>query len=425
MSTTYLPDVPLSKIKPHPKNPRLELTDIDDLAADIRAKGVLQPLILAPPVGSSAAYILVAGHRRLAAAKAAGLTTVPATVRDDLDTPAKQLAAILSENTQRTDLTPVEVGDAYAQLVAFPGMTQKKAAEQTGRSQAFVKQRIALAKLPDAARKKMHSGEITIHDAGVIASFVGTPDYKAITAAAGTPNFRFAVQRAKDNAKTRAQIEVLKAHAEAHGWTVPTKRIGVGSSVLQPWNLKGDLQKALDRLPDTEHILIVLGTSWGLYLPFTTTQTTNRGGTPSPEAEAAAEARRQHDEDVQTARRARVDWLADRLKHLVLKPDEQLAVLRELVYNVAVDDGYDSPDRDCRAFVGAPDADDKQALDSWVDGLTVNEAWRALLVLAFDTTACGNDRGGWDHEPSIHLALALGYEASDVELDLITPEVKA
>jgi len=254
MTTNYLPDVPLTKIKHHPKNPRLELTGIDELAANIKAQGLLEHLVLAPPTGSSAAYTLIAGHRRLAAAKHAGLTTVPATLREDLDTPAKQLAAILSENTQRVDLTPIEEADAYTQLVAFPGMSQKKAAKATGRSATFVKQRLAIAKLPDNARKRMHSGEITLEQAAVIASFVGTPDYKAIVAAAGTSNFTWAVQRAKENAKTRAQIEVLKAHAEKHGWTITTNWSDLGASALGQWALNGDLRKALDALPATDHV---------------------------------------------------------------------------------------------------------------------------------------------------------------------------
>lgn len=425
MTTEYLPAVPLTKIKPHPKNPRLELTGIDDLAANIQAQGLLEHLVLAPPTGSSAAYTLIAGHRRLAAAKAAGLTTVPATLREDLDTPAKQLAAILSENTQRVDLTPIEEADAFTQLIAFPGMTQKKAAEVTGRSTTFVKQRVALAKLPEGTRKRIHGGEITLEQAAVIASFVGTPDYKAIVNAAGTSNFTWVVQRAKENAKARIQIEVLKAHAEAHGWTVTAEYSQAGGVVLAGWQLKGDLQKALDAI-DGEHVVLLNDTRWNVCtLPATGT---TDGGADSPERiaahnaqRAATEERARHLEDVQTARKARVDWLNGRLKQLVLKPDEQLAVLRILVRdNADPDRGF--ANAESYALAGVPDEEEFD-LDAWAASLTLNEAWRALLVLAFDAGVCGSAHGAWDQEPSIHLAIALGYEPSDIELALITREV--
>lgn len=423
MTTTYLPEVPLTKIKPHPKNPRLELTDIDELAASITSQGLLEHLVLAPPTGSSVAYTLIAGHRRLAAAKVAGLKAVPATLREDLDTPAKQLAAILSENTQRVDLSPVEEADAFTQLVAFPGMTQKKAAEQTGRSATFVKQRLALAKLPEAARKKIHSGEITLDQAATIASFVGTPDYKAIVQAAGTSNFTFTVQRAKDNAKDRERIEILKTYAAERGWKVTSSWSEIGSSVIERWNLKGDLSKALDVLPDTEHVVFIDGTRWSVSLPPTAKQTTDRGGVSTPAQREAEAKRTQHHEDVQTARRARASWLTGRLQTLVLKPDEILAVLRIIArQNADQDYGFANPES--HALAGVP-TDDEPDLDAWAANLTLNEAWRAVLALTFDAATCGSSHGAWEQEPSIRLALALGYEPSDVELALITPEVKA
>lgn len=424
MSTTYLPEVPLAKIKAHPKNPRLELTDIDTLAASITEVGLLEHLVLAPPTGSSAAYTLIAGHRRLAAAKQAGLKAVPATLREDLDTPAKQLAAILSENTQRVDLSPIEEADAFTQLVAFPGMTQAKAAKATGRSATFVKQRITLAKLPDGARKKIHAGEITLEQAATIASFVGTPDYKAVVNAAGTSNFTWTVQRAKDNAKARNQIDVLKAHAAEHGWKVTSNWSETGGSVLANWDLKGDLQKALDALPDLEHVVFISDTRWSVHLPPTAADTDDDTGAGADDPKrieahakqrAATEAARQHLDDVQTARRARVGWLDGRLKQLVLKPDETLAVLRVIARENA---NLDYVSTESAALAGVPD------LDAWAATLTLNEAWRAVLALLFDVAQGGSTHGAWDQEPTIRLAAALGYELSDVERTLITPEVK-
>lgn len=138
--------LPLSRVLPHGKNPRTNLEKIDELTESIKAQGVLEPLIVAPLNGTQ--YTIIAGHRRREAAKKAGLLNVPCWIREDLDTPDKQLAAMLVENTQRVDLTPIEEADAYAQLVAFPGWNQAKAAKATGRDAKTVKARIAIAKLP-------------------------------------------------------------------------------------------------------------------------------------------------------------------------------------------------------------------------------------------------------------------------------------
>ena len=93
MTTTYLPDVPVETIRPHGATPRRAVGNVDDLAASIKAHGLLEPLVVAPINGSE--YRLIAGHRRLAAAKQAGIRAVPALLREDLDTPPAQLEAML------------------------------------------------------------------------------------------------------------------------------------------------------------------------------------------------------------------------------------------------------------------------------------------------------------------------------------------
>ena len=105
MSTPSAPQTeawPVTRLRPNPLNPRTELqtTGLDELAASIRAQGVLQPLLVTPQ------GLVVAGHRRLAAARLAGLEVVPVLVRD-LD-PVRQQEIMLVENLQRAELTPVD-----------------------------------------------------------------------------------------------------------------------------------------------------------------------------------------------------------------------------------------------------------------------------------------------------------------------------
>ena len=156
MSTVI--DVPVHLITPHATNVRKDLGDLAELAASIKGMGVLQPLTVAPQGGD---YVLIAGHRRHAAAVKAGVATVPCVVRPDLDTTAKQLQAMLVENLQRSDLTVMEEADAYAQLELL-GVKEAAIAKTTGRSKATVHQRLQLAALPNERREQIANGKLTI-----------------------------------------------------------------------------------------------------------------------------------------------------------------------------------------------------------------------------------------------------------------------
>src|SRR6266581_4172034 len=133
----------LGLIHPHKANPRHDVGDVTELAASMKAIGVLEPLIVATGANDFG-FTLIAGHRRLAAAHKAKLKTVPCHVRDDLNTSEKQLEAMLVENLQRINLTAVEEADAYQALLEFPDYTVDKISKTTGRSLKTVKQRLAI-----------------------------------------------------------------------------------------------------------------------------------------------------------------------------------------------------------------------------------------------------------------------------------------
>lgn len=194
--TTFL-DVLVEEVVPHPHNVRRLVEADDELVYSIRAKGVLQAVTIAPvidgqfdvdgvDVRTQAAYVLIAGHRRYDGALKAGLATIPAIVRDDLDTEPAQVEAMLVENLHRSDLTPVEEADAYRQLT-LAGVTTAQIANRTGRSKATVASRLKLAKIPDTARDLLHGGQMTLGDADALASFAGDKTVLAeLTTAIGT-----------------------------------------------------------------------------------------------------------------------------------------------------------------------------------------------------------------------------------------------
>lgn len=159
-------------IVPHPLNPRESADPDEGLIASVRELGVLERLVLAPvpddlPASArrllvpEAELLLIAGHRRLAAALEAELPLVPVDVRHDLDTTEKQLAAIASENIHRTDLNAVEEGDLYLALGDL-GLSQAQISERTSVAKPRISQRTRVAKLPQTLRQRLANHQMTL-----------------------------------------------------------------------------------------------------------------------------------------------------------------------------------------------------------------------------------------------------------------------
>ena len=149
----------------HGFNNRRELGDIDELTNSIQSVGLLEPLIVRRGIAAKTkgdAFYVIAGHRRLAAAKQAGLMFVPVIVVD-LDEKGR-LEALLVENLHRKDIDPLEEADGYKRLLAF-GLSQKEVADKVGRSQAHVSKRIALLGLVPEVTKLVLSGGIPLDKA--------------------------------------------------------------------------------------------------------------------------------------------------------------------------------------------------------------------------------------------------------------------
>ena len=154
-----LRDVPLDLIRPNPRQPRRSFDEkgIDRLADSIRSRGVLQPIVVRPL--ASGHFELVAGERRLRAAKSAELDTIPAIVRDADD--EERLALALAENMAREDLNPVDEARACATLVDDLGLTKEEVSRRVGRSRAAISNLIRLLELPEEALELIESGRLS------------------------------------------------------------------------------------------------------------------------------------------------------------------------------------------------------------------------------------------------------------------------
>ena len=150
----------LADLGAHPDNPRANLGDLTELVRSINAHGILEPLVVLP-ADDDGIYRIVAGHRRHAAGIKAGVTDVPAVIRPM--TPVEVIEAMLSENVNRSDLTLAEEVRAIERLLSLDGgLTPAKMCRRIGKSQAWVRSRMAVTVLPVRWRNALDHGDFTL-----------------------------------------------------------------------------------------------------------------------------------------------------------------------------------------------------------------------------------------------------------------------
>ena len=165
--------VPVHEIVPNPEQPRRHFEDeaLDLLADSIRRHGLLQPLVVRRIAGR---YELIAGERRLRAARRAGLERVPVIVREARVEDRLELALI--ENVQRENLTPLEEAEAYRHLIDAHGLTQEEIAARVGKSRPAITNTLRLLGLPDAVKAQLESGELTAGHARAVLAIEGVAE---------------------------------------------------------------------------------------------------------------------------------------------------------------------------------------------------------------------------------------------------------
>lgn len=232
MTTMDAQLLPVRTLKPHPLNPRIDLGDISALTEDIQEAGVIQPLTVMPgshgketgqcgdceqqidrlwngilnehktpqgstcPGGSQTAgdeWFIIAGHRRRAAAQAAGLTHVPAVVRWDIKGKRDVVLTMLRENIHRRDLTALEELKGYEQL-ELEGMTPTRIARQTRQPKDHVDRRLALKNLPKASKTALRTGKLNLNDAYNLLGLPPEAEARALKSV-GTKTFRQEIAR--------------------------------------------------------------------------------------------------------------------------------------------------------------------------------------------------------------------------------------
>ncbi len=152
-------EIPLEEIRSNPYQPRKTFNDdsIQELAQSIKEYGIVQPIIVKKSVKG---YELIAGERRTKAASVAGLSTIPAIIKEFDDQEMMEIALV--ENIQREDLNPIDEAQAYENIINLSHMTQEEFARRFGKSRSHVTNMLGLLKLPNATKKLVEDSKISM-----------------------------------------------------------------------------------------------------------------------------------------------------------------------------------------------------------------------------------------------------------------------
>jgi len=172
--------VPIEFLKPNPRNPRRHFAEaeLEELAASIKERGIIQPILVRTARGAADQYEIIAGERRWRAAQRAGLHDVPIVLLEVSDREALELAII--ENVQRADLNALEEANGYQALADEFKYSQDDIAKIVGKSRSHVTNTIRLLKLPDGVQEFIRSGKIS---AGHARALLGQPDPETLAQA--------------------------------------------------------------------------------------------------------------------------------------------------------------------------------------------------------------------------------------------------
>jgi ParB family chromosome partitioning protein len=202
--------VAIEFLKPNPRNPRRNFAEgeLDELAASMRERGIIQPIVVRPLRDAADSYEIIAGERRWRAAQRAGLHVVPIVQLDVSDGEALELAII--ENVQRSDLNPLEEATGYQSLATEFAHGQDAIAKIVGKSRSHVANTLRLLKLPEPVKSYIAEGKIS---AGHARMLIGQPDPERIA--------REIVERGLNV----RQVEALaQDRAQAAGKSVPARK---------------------------------------------------------------------------------------------------------------------------------------------------------------------------------------------------------
>ena len=437
--------IAIDKIDAHPDNPRKDLGDISELAASIRAKGIMQNLTVVPwftpdtrqEVGEEMPgyYRVIIGHRRLAAAREAGLTEVPCAIVHM--SPQEQIETMLLENMQRADLTVYEQAQGFQMMMDF-GDSVEDISEKTGFSKTTIRRRLKMAELDAQTLKSVSSRQVDLMDYDRLSQIEDIETRNKVLCDIGTNNFNREFQKAMDAQIDKKRTEGWKEIFEKYGMTeIPYKECWSGTYANLGY-VEGDPDesKITELLGDHEKLHYAWGYRSIAYIRADKSETAEEQEVQREEdkkREAERQRRDQLDKLEESAFRLRFNFIKNYTYRDSKKNIDKISdwmCLREIVSMMSqgIFSGYSTVTASKKRF---GELFDVKAGDDWekVAEFIEKHPEKALLMNVYaqwcdsEDAGCTDWNGCYRDNPKLrnlyHGLCMLGYEMSDDENQLI------
>ena len=260
--------VEVDKIRPNPFQPRriFDKKKLAELADSIRESGIFQPLVLRQPIAAIERYEIIAGERRYRASIIAGLTKVPAIIRDFSDETTREAAIV--ENLQREDLSPLEEAEAYQAMIQELGLTQAQVSQRLGKSRPYIANYLRLLGLPTMVIQLLQDGKLSM---GQARTLLGLKQERQLE--------QMAQRTVKENLTVRqleAMVNQINAAKTKKAKKLPQRRrspfvreienqlaerLGTKAVVLEKSKQKGKIEIDYESMQDLDRILEILNIS--------------------------------------------------------------------------------------------------------------------------------------------------------------------
>lgn len=428
-------NIEIDRLNPHPNNPRKDLGDISELAESIKAHGILQNLTVIKGDHYAQDYTVVIGHRRLAAARMAGLTELPCIV-SEMDEKT-QIGTMLLENIQRNDLTVYEEAMGF-QMMMDLGESVSSIAESTGFSESTVRRRVNLLELDrDKFEASVERGA-TLEDYAELSKIKDIDTRNKVLEKIGTDNFKWELKNAIENEKRDELITKLVLKLEEFAIEIKERDYQIHEYVKQYWLSNGDVEIEKPENAGEVEYFYTVHRPHCIYL-YTLKTKTNESEV-DPEAQAMREEQHRREsglkEAAQQAHELRKEFVLGLTASKIKKKHSE--VIEFLVYNAANNNWVDGDslqeflgvelecDRDCDSCEEKVGNGYEDHFDEILLSAIRNSPESALLITAY-ASAEDNERNDyksqWNpyHEKNerldrlYDLLVQLGYGMSDEE----------
>lgn len=419
-------EIRIENINPHPKNPRKNLGDLTELTDSIRTFGVLQNLTVVPD--GTGGYTVICGHRRLAAAEAAGLETVPCIVAEDMDEKT-QVSIMLLENMQRSDLTVQEEAQGL-QMMLDLGSSIAEIVKETGLSETKVRHRVKMNELDQDLLGKKLAAQVSINDLIKLETISDIDKRNELLGMLGTNNFDWKYREAVSDQEKQKTIALIKQYMpdaefkDGYYWQYATfGDLRFGAKQAEVVDFLTELKQKAEEL-DSPVFIVERGKSFVIAFESERTETTE-----DPEQERRRDEREKRNDQLREMRDKVTESWDDFMKECCRHSESWFAskmniILDTLIENVCDDTSYADIDPD--------EVLEIMKMDEYIGQALINRRWATMAAIAYLSGAperyestwnysnqTYNEKGAERYVRTAEYIELLGYEISDDEIAFV------